>query len=166
MASYLMLLTYLGVKKKLVAASNKKDNRELQPWQKAITIDLYWSCSSSHGDVERDLKQMALFKHTAWQDSSFTASQALSFEPPLQNNAVPFPATSTLVFCWQNEPHNSGRYTTTFPRFEPGLVLSSHDRFPRRGSVDKDVLRKSGGSCSARDTEVTEQEGRVISVKR
>ena len=52
MASYLMLLTYLGVKKKLVAASNKKDNRELQPWQKAITNDLYWSCSSSHGDVE------------------------------------------------------------------------------------------------------------------
>ena len=45
-------------------------------------------------------------------------------------------------------------------------VLSSHDRFPWRGSVDKDVLRKSGGSCSARDTEVTEQEGRVISVKR
>ena len=31
MASYLMLLTYVGVKKKLVAASNKKDNRELQP---------------------------------------------------------------------------------------------------------------------------------------
>lgn len=41
---------FLGLKKKLVTISNKKDNRELRPWVRSITNHLYWACSSSHGD--------------------------------------------------------------------------------------------------------------------
>ncbi|XP_078020968.1 uncharacterized protein LOC117272855 [Epinephelus lanceolatus] len=41
-----------SVKKKLVTASNKKDNKDLQPWVKSIINHLYWSCESCKGDQE------------------------------------------------------------------------------------------------------------------
>ncbi|XP_031136838.2 uncharacterized protein LOC116037199 [Sander lucioperca] len=41
-----------SVKKKLVSISNKKDNKDLRPWIKAVTNHLYWSCYTSKGDKE------------------------------------------------------------------------------------------------------------------
>lgn len=39
-----------SVMKKLVAASNKKDNQDLRPWLKSVSNHLYWPCSSANGD--------------------------------------------------------------------------------------------------------------------
>ncbi|XP_030208804.1 bis(5'-adenosyl)-triphosphatase enpp4 isoform X4 [Gadus morhua] len=41
-----------GLKKKLTAAANNKKNIDLQPWLKAITNHLWWSCQSCGGDAE------------------------------------------------------------------------------------------------------------------
>ncbi|KAK0132604.1 THAP domain-containing protein 4 [Merluccius polli] len=41
-----------GLKKKLTAAANTTKNNELQPWLKAITNHLWWSCQSCGGDAE------------------------------------------------------------------------------------------------------------------
>ncbi|KAK0156598.1 THAP domain-containing protein 4 [Merluccius polli] len=38
--------------KKLTAAANNNKNNELQPWLKAITNHLWWSCQSCGGDAE------------------------------------------------------------------------------------------------------------------
>lgn len=43
---------FSGVKKKIVAASDRKDRKDLLPWLKSITNHLYWSCASSKGDQE------------------------------------------------------------------------------------------------------------------
>ncbi|XP_063076993.1 uncharacterized protein LOC134466993 [Engraulis encrasicolus] len=41
-----------SLKKRLVTASNKKENKILQPWIRSITNHMYWSCSTSKGDKE------------------------------------------------------------------------------------------------------------------
>ncbi|XP_056433018.1 uncharacterized protein LOC130371308 isoform X2 [Gadus chalcogrammus] len=41
-----------GLTKKLTAAANNKKNNDLQPWLKAITNHLWWSCQSCGGHAE------------------------------------------------------------------------------------------------------------------
>ncbi|KAJ8365025.1 hypothetical protein SKAU_G00138560 [Synaphobranchus kaupii] len=41
-----------GLKKKLTAAANNKNNRDLQPWLKSVTNHLWWSCKTCGGDAE------------------------------------------------------------------------------------------------------------------
>ena len=40
----------VGVKKKLRAASTRKENEELQPWIKALGNHLWWSCMTCGGN--------------------------------------------------------------------------------------------------------------------
>lgn len=48
----------LGIKKKVVVGSNKRNCRDLAPWTKSVSNHMWWSCSSCEGDptvsVERD----------------------------------------------------------------------------------------------------------------
>lgn len=41
-----------GIKKKIVAASNRRGQKELLGWFRAITNHFYWSCDTSKGDQE------------------------------------------------------------------------------------------------------------------
>nr|XP_033487569.1 vomeronasal type-2 receptor 1-like [Epinephelus lanceolatus] len=43
-----------GLMKKLLAVSNRKDNRDLQPWIKSICNHLWYACASCGGDPEED----------------------------------------------------------------------------------------------------------------
>ncbi|CAM4329337.1 unnamed protein product [Leuciscus chuanchicus] len=52
-----------SVKKKLVLISNKKNNKDLQPWIKSITNHLYWSCSTSKGDKEDCVRRWESLLH-------------------------------------------------------------------------------------------------------
>ncbi|CAM4530108.1 unnamed protein product [Leuciscus chuanchicus] len=52
-----------SVKKKLVLISNKKNNKDLQPWIKSITNHLYWSCSTSKGDKEDCVRRWKSLLH-------------------------------------------------------------------------------------------------------
>ncbi|XP_078029026.1 uncharacterized protein LOC144465065 [Epinephelus lanceolatus] len=52
-----------SVMKKLVAASNKKDNQDLRPWLKSVSNHLYWSCSSANGDPEKCLQRWRSLLH-------------------------------------------------------------------------------------------------------
>ncbi|XP_077065543.1 uncharacterized protein LOC143718343 [Siphateles boraxobius] len=52
-----------SVKKKLVLVSNKKNNKDLQPWIKSITNHLYWSCSTSKGDKEECVRRWKSLLH-------------------------------------------------------------------------------------------------------
>lgn len=47
-----LVLCVSGIKKNIVAASNRKGQKELFTWLKAITNHLYWSCDTSNGDQE------------------------------------------------------------------------------------------------------------------
>lgn len=49
--------------KKLVTASNKKDNQDLRPWLKYVSNHLYWSCSSANGDPEKCLQRWRSLLH-------------------------------------------------------------------------------------------------------
>ena len=40
-----------SIKKKLVAAANKKENQDLMPWIKSIINHFWWCCASCKGDV-------------------------------------------------------------------------------------------------------------------
>ncbi|KAL7405012.1 hypothetical protein ABVT39_022367 [Epinephelus coioides] len=52
-----------SVKKKLVTASTKKDNKDLQPWVKSIINHLYWSCESCKGDQEECVRRWKSLLH-------------------------------------------------------------------------------------------------------
>ncbi|KAL2076360.1 hypothetical protein ACEWY4_028061 [Coilia grayii] len=74
-----------SVKKKLVIISNKKANRELQPWLKSICNHLYWSCSSSNGDAEECVRRWkSLLHHICgihrWEENG---QEYTCFHPPL-----------------------------------------------------------------------------------
>ncbi|XP_049918879.1 uncharacterized protein LOC126401561 [Epinephelus moara] len=46
-----------GLMKKLLAVSNRKDNRDLQPWIKSICNHLWYACASCGGDPEDLIKK-------------------------------------------------------------------------------------------------------------
>lgn len=48
------------LKKKLVAASNKTDCKDLAPWVRSVTNHMWWSCCSSKGDAK-------VYKHNSSQ---------------------------------------------------------------------------------------------------
>ncbi|KAG8001672.1 Transmembrane channel-like protein 3 [Nibea albiflora] len=50
-----------GVKKKATALARKKENRDLQPWIKALGNHFWWSCSSCGGDEKGYLQYSVLF---------------------------------------------------------------------------------------------------------
>ncbi|KAL7396810.1 hypothetical protein ABVT39_012062 [Epinephelus coioides] len=49
--------TAKGIKKKLLAASVRKDCKDLAPWMKSVANHIWWCCSSSKGDKKVHAQQ-------------------------------------------------------------------------------------------------------------
>ncbi|XP_063063564.1 uncharacterized protein LOC134456062 [Engraulis encrasicolus] len=76
-----------GIKKNIVAASNRKGQKELFTWLKAITNHLYWSCDTSNGDQELCVRRWtSLLYHIIgvhrWEEGS---SEHTCLHPPLSD---------------------------------------------------------------------------------
>ncbi|XP_038126779.1 uncharacterized protein LOC119773727 [Cyprinodon tularosa] len=52
-----------GLMKKLLSASNKKDNRDLQPWIKSICNHLWYACSTCGGDPDDLIRKWKALLH-------------------------------------------------------------------------------------------------------
>lgn len=62
-----------GLKKKMVAASKRKDCKDLARWIKSVSSHMWWSCCTSKGDVKELLRRwMSLQYHVTgvhrWED--------------------------------------------------------------------------------------------------
>ncbi|XP_063047543.1 uncharacterized protein LOC134441244 [Engraulis encrasicolus] len=63
-----------GIKKKMVAACNRRGGKELGPWVKSVSNHMWWSCCSSKGDAtELHRRWTSLLHHITgvhrWEDN-------------------------------------------------------------------------------------------------
>ncbi|CAM4508137.1 unnamed protein product [Leuciscus chuanchicus] len=52
-----------GFKKKMVAASNRKEYKDLAPWVKSVSNHMWWSCCTSKGDAKELLRRWMSLQH-------------------------------------------------------------------------------------------------------
>ena len=80
---------YLGVKKKVVLLSNRKDCSELGPRIKSVSNHMWWSCCSSKGDKQVHT-HIASHIYVTYISHARLACTLLYFEHiiPLYNAAV------------------------------------------------------------------------------
>ncbi|XP_073726206.1 uncharacterized protein [Misgurnus anguillicaudatus] len=52
-----------GLKKKLVAASNRKENKDLATWVRSVSNHMWWSCCTSKGDPKELLRLWMSLQH-------------------------------------------------------------------------------------------------------
>lgn len=48
----ILFYNFSGFKKKMVAASNRKEYNDLAPWVRSVSNHMWWSCCTSKGDAK------------------------------------------------------------------------------------------------------------------
>ncbi|XP_056128559.1 uncharacterized protein LOC130106453 [Rhinichthys klamathensis goyatoka] len=99
-----------GFKKKMVAASNRKEYKDLSPWVRSVSNHMWWSCCTSKGDAQELLRRwMSLQHHITgihrWEENGMEYRcfhQELSAEEQrtkrwLKGNSPAFKALQTMI---------------------------------------------------------------------
>ncbi|XP_042631740.1 uncharacterized protein LOC122148635 [Cyprinus carpio] len=109
-------------KKKLVAASNRKEYNDLASWVRSVSNHMWWSCCTSKGDAKELLRRwMSLQHHITgvhrWEENGMEYRcfhQDLSVEEQRTNFQYPsMKACTMLAIMNHNENHSTKREQAT-----------------------------------------------------